>query len=252
MKNEYNVSFVGSGNVAYQLALALSQSGHQVLEVYSNSFDNAQELALKTNSKAISNIKDLSSQTDFIIIAVSDDMVKYVSNEIENSNATVCHTSGSTDLNALKKHENHGVFYPLQTLSKSEKENFNNIPILIEANSENTLKEIEHLAKSISENVSGLNSSQRKSLHLSAVIANNFTNHIFTLLVKYCEQNNINFELLKPLIEKTFKSSHPQTGPAKRGDQKVIYEHLEMLEDNPELKDLYENISNNISNYYGN
>lgn len=251
MKNEYNISFIGSGNVATQLALALKKAGHNIQEIYSKSKENTTELAVKVSAKSIETITDLKHSVDFIIISINDDEISSVSKMISSTKATVLHTSGSVELEVLNNNLTSGVLYPLQTLSKDENTNFNQVPILIEGDSKETTLKIEQLAKSISSNVELNNSEQRKALHLAAVMSNNFTNHIFTLLREFSNENNINFDLLQPLINKTISKENEQTGPAKRNDLNTLNKHLEMLNNNPKTKDLYRSISNHILSYYG-
>ena len=250
MKNDHTVSFVGSGNVATQLALSLEKSGFNIQQIYSKSFENAEELALKVKAEAIQNFSDFSS-SDFIIVATNDDSIKAVAKKLNQLDSIILHTSGSVEMNALNSNKNYGVLYPLQTLSKSEVANFSSVPVLVEANSTETLDQVKELAKNLNENIQEIDSSQRKALHLAAVISNNFTNHMFTLLRSYCESESVDIELLRPLIEKTISSKNVQTGPAKRGDLNTINEHSYMLNEHPELKDLYTYISNHILAHYG-
>lgn len=245
------ISFIGSGNVATNLALDFLEKGIEINQVYSRSLENAKVLSGETNSKAINNISELDLSVDAIIISTADDAIQNLSNQIKAYNGIVMHTSGSISIDVLSHHKNYGVLYPLQTLSKNVKENITNVPILIEANSANNLETIEKLSRTISDKVSKIESEERKAIHLAAVISNNFTNHIFTLLNEYCLKSNVDFDLLKPLIEKTILKVNPQTGPAKRGDLTIINDHIEMLSNYPDLMDLYKNISSNISHYYG-
>ncbi len=227
------------------------RSGHHISTIYSKSYPNSEKLAENANSKAVRDIKLIDSSSDFIVISVNDDAIQEISEQLFSENSIVVHTSGSVSMDALKKHANHGVFYPLQTLSKDESTEFSSIPILIEANSNENTQKLELLAKSISENYKYIDSEKRKTTHLAAVMANNFTNHIFSLLKEFCQEENVDFSLLKPLISKTIENSPPLTGPAKRGDINTLNKHIEMLEHNSDLKDLYKSISNHILTHYG-
>jgi hypothetical protein len=68
--------------------------------------------------------------------------------------------------------------------------------------------------------------------------------------------HNLSFDLLKPLITETARKaclSNPlynQTGPAKRDDRNTIDKHLNLLNQNMELKELYEKITQSISKLY--
>jgi predicted short-subunit dehydrogenase-like oxidoreductase (DUF2520 family) len=144
--------------------------------------------------------------------------------------------------------------YPLQTFTKNTKLNYSEIPFLIEANNSRTLNFIKNIASLISENVVETNSEQRKNIHIAAVFACNFTNYLYTIADNLLENQNLSFDLLKPLIKETtrkaieFKPEQNQTGPAKRKDLNVINKHLKALNQTPDIQKLYKIISDMIIN----
>jgi predicted short-subunit dehydrogenase-like oxidoreductase (DUF2520 family) len=151
---------------------------------------------------------------------------------------------------------NTGVFYPLQTFSKTKKVDFKDIPIFIESNNIDTEQVLMLLAKAISNKVSKIGSEERKALHVAAVFASNFTNHMLTLSKNIIEQNSLNFDVLKPLILETINKSlavgpeNAQTGPAKRGDLEILDKHLEFIKDDPALAEIYKVLSQHILDRY--
>ncbi|MCE9539162.1 MAG: DUF2520 domain-containing protein, partial [Bacteroidetes bacterium] len=196
----------------------------------------------------------IDTTADIYIIAVNDDAIIEVTKLLRLKNKIVVHTSGSVEMNILKPiSKNIGVFYPLQTFSKNKTVDFNVIPVCLEANNKDTFKVLQTLAKSISSNVQKINSEQRKTIHLAAVFACNFSNHLYTIASSILASANISFDVLSPLIEETarkVKNTPPieaQTGPAVRNDIKTINNHLKMLSDNKEYRQLYKLISKNIS-----
>lgn len=245
-----NISFIGSGNVATQLAIAFFEKGFNITQIISKHLENAEVLAEKVNAEALDSVQKL-KEADICLICVSDDIIAEISPSLpQHSKTLFVHTSGSIEMDVLNI-TRRGVFYPLQTFSKQGKFNFSGVPILLEANNKEDLASLHTLASHLSENVSELNSEKRKALHLAAVIANNFTNYLFHQIQDYCQDQGLDFNLLKPLIEKTAQANLPQTGPAKRGDINVIKEHLAMLDKNPQLKDLYIRLSKSILETYG-
>jgi predicted short-subunit dehydrogenase-like oxidoreductase (DUF2520 family) len=172
------------------------------------------------------------------------------------SRGVVAHTSGIVEMKVLEKFEHFGVFYPLQTFSKSRSVEMASVPFCIEGNDEESWKKLFKLAKKLSHSVQYLNSSERKQIHLAAVFVNNFTNHLYAKAEKLLEEKNINFEILLPLIQETAaKLNHlqpcdAQTGPARRKDLNTIKIHSEMLKNNPELLEIYELFSHQILNKY--
>lgn len=244
-----NVSIVGSGNLATQLGLALIKSGHRIVEVYSKNNKNAIELATKLNCDTTESLDQL-KKVDLVIIAVKDDVITEVSEKIK---LPAVHTSGIKSLNDLRNlNYPKGVFYPLQTFSKNKNISFKNIPICIESESSDFLSLLENLAKSLSDKVYHLDKNKRAQLHVSAVIACNFSNMLYQFAYEHCQNNDIPFEILHSLIYETAnkikfdKPKNLQTGPAKRKDIITIKNHLDLLENNKELKEAYQLLTNSI------
>jgi predicted short-subunit dehydrogenase-like oxidoreductase (DUF2520 family) len=187
---------------------------------------------------------------------VKDDVIVEVLNKIKESNTPIVHTSGSVGADVFKNRENFGVFYPIQSFNKNIDINFNETPICIEANNSELEEKLIILAKSISKSVHFLNSKQREQLHIAAVFASNFTNHMMSISKEILNSNKMSFDLLKPLIRNTFekiKNNPPkdvQTGPAIREDYLIIKKHLELLEEYDDLKTIYSKISNHINNNF--
>ncbi len=248
-----NITIIGSGNVATQLSNAFKKNELKIVQIIARNKISGKELAKKTNSCYTDDFSRI-KKTDLIIICVSDDNIQEISNKIPN-NMSVVHTSGSTSLNVLKKNNNYGVIYPLQSLNKNQPIRFQNIPICIEGNNKNYERILLDLCQKITNKIYFLDSKKRKHLHLSAVIASNFSNFCYLMAKKELDKYHINFDLLKPLILQTANqilNTPPlicQTGPAKRKDKKVIKEHLTMLKDE-NYKKIYKLLSQSIIKEY--
>lgn len=246
------ISIIGSGNVATVLGRLLIQAGFIIEEIVSRNKMHVLQLAKELKASAVERISSISKNSDIYIIAVNDDAIKSVCNELSVDDKIVVHTCGSVSMNILQNtSNNYGVLYPLQSLRK-EITYKPVIPFLIDANNEETKIAIIQLAASISKNVVHANDEQRMQYHLSAIITSNFSNHLFALTKAYCVNNNIDFSLLLPLIEETVKRMHEydpaelQTGPAIRNDQSTIQKHLALLKTYPQLQTVYEMMSNSI------
>ena len=244
-----SVVIVGSGNVARHLIKAfLKIDNINLKQVYTR---NSKDLALLKNSVSTTNDLSLIKQADVTIIAVSDDAISDISSKIKNS--LVVHTSGSVEMNALKNPNNKGVFYLLQSFSKEKEINFSTIPICLEAEENKDLLKLEKLASLLQGNVYYLSSLQRKKIHVAAVFVNNFTNHMYTIAYDLCEEHNVPFDILKPLILETsdkIKKLTPkdaQTGPARRSDAETIKNHLNLLSETQQ--ELYLKITQSIQNH---
>ncbi|MGB1391823.1 MAG: Rossmann-like and DUF2520 domain-containing protein [Flavobacteriaceae bacterium] len=245
-----SVVIIGSGNVAKHLIKAFIRIDNiNLKQVYTR---NPKDEALLKNTVETTN--DLSSikEADITIIAVRDDAIANISSQIKNP--LVVHTSGSVEMKALKNASNKGVFYPLQSFSKQKDINFKNIPICLEAEHKHDLIKLEKLASLLQGDVYYLSSLQRKKIHVAAVFVNNFTNHMYTIAHDICEEHNVPFDILKPLILETsdkIKKLTPkdaQTGPAKRSDAETIKNHLNLLSETQQ--ELYLKITQSIQ-YHG-
>lgn len=249
-----SIVILGTGNVAKHLFDAfINQEDIEIVQVYGR-----RPVALEHFDDQVKVTTDLSQieNADFYIMALSDDAIASISKELEHKKGLVVHTSGSTGIKALENNIHPGVFYPLQTFSKGRKIDFKEIPICIEAFYEDDYKLLNQLALSISNKVFRIDSVQRKSLHIAAVFANNFTNHMYRISEEICQQNNVPFELLHPLIIETADKMQElspflaQTGPARRNDIGTIEKHLNQLKIKKHKK-IYSLLSKSIQETYG-
>lgn len=243
------VVVIGSGNVAQHLI--------QVL-IHANNVDLVQAFA--RNSSQLSHLLPATKITsdyqkiidaDVYIISVSDNAISEVVAQLPFENRLVVHTSGSSELSVLMDKNRKGVFYPLQTFTKGKEIDFSTIPICLEAENEADYQLLEKLGNCISQKIVRINTTQRKSLHVAAVFVCNFVNHLYQIGNEICEENNVPFEVLHPLIQETahkiseLSPKEAQTGPALRNDTITIEKHLDFLE-NPEFKNLYQLLTQSI------
>ncbi|MBP8793040.1 MAG: DUF2520 domain-containing protein [Lutibacter sp.] len=247
------VVLLGAGNLGYHLTKKLlSNHTIELIQVYNRSISEIEYLEKKV---AITNNILQLKEADIYIICVSDNAIAELSSKINAPNKLVVHTSGSMPLDELKSTSNKGVLYFLQSFSKNVEVDFSNIPITIEASTENEYQLLETMAAIFSDKCYRLNSDQRKTMHLAAVFVNNFTNHIYQNAFEICEENNIPFEILHPLIKETSEKIqkmtpfNAQTGPAKRNDTKTIEKHIAMLSSTK--KEIYTLLSKSIQDTYG-
>jgi len=250
------VSFIGSGNLAWHLAPALDNVGYVVREVFSQNPKHAEALTERLYQAEVKATLDFStSDSKVFFIAVSDDAISDIAREIILPEDTILvHTSGSQPLTQLQyaATQNLGVFYPLQTFSKSKKADFKNVPIFIESYTEDADKTLMEIAGSISNEVRKIGSEERKALHVAAVFASNFSNHMLTIAHEIMRQNSLDYDWLKPLITETINKSmymgpeQAQTGPAKRADLNILDNHLEFLKEQTSIAEIYKVISQHI------
>ncbi len=246
------VVVLGFGNVASHLISFIQESKQlELIQIYIRNLDKIQSESLKRIcTDEFTKIKE----ADIYIISVSDNAISEVSENLPFSNKFVVHTSGSADLNILSAKNRRGVLYPLQTFTKNKTVDFSEIPFCLESEFEEDYNFLHEFALNFSNKIYKISSEQRKYIHVSAVFVSNFTNHMFTLGNEICKENNIPFEIFKPLIQETLNKIDvlepiaAQTGPAVRNDSNTIKKHLELI-GNEKIKSLYLNITESIQNY---
>ncbi|MDB5018948.1 MAG: oxidoreductase, partial [Pedobacter sp.] len=213
---------LGSGNVASHLTAAFKGAGMEIVQVWSRNLSHADTLAASLNTQAIADLKLVDKNADLYLIAVKDDAIKDVAFSLFGVQGLVVHTSGATSIDVLKGLAQYGVLYPLQTFSKHKDLNLSGTPFCLEASSEEGFNLMQQLGSAIGAAIYRIDSEQRKILHLAAVFACNFSNHLYHLANTVLASNNLKFDLLRPLIMETaLKVQHDvpikvQTGPAVR------------------------------------
>lgn len=249
-----SISVIGSGNLAWHLIPELERNGYEINEVYSKDESHAAALTDLLYLAKVQNHLDFSeSKSTLFIVAISDNAIASVAKQvILPPNSIIVHTSGNTDISVFSKFENYGVFYLIQTFSKQRSLSFKNIPIALEASSVEVMKVIKSVAEKLTQNYTLLSSADRRHIHLAAVFASNFTNHMLSIAYDILDVQDINLNILAPLVSETFSKamdSNPrkvQSGPAARGDSNTIASHVKLLEEHPSFKKIYQLITEAI------
>ena len=248
------IVIIGSGNLATQLGLALTDAGLHIRQVYSRTADHAKELADKIGAGYTVNIDEIKENADVYIMSVKDDAISEIAAKVcaKSTNAVFVHTAGSISMDVFcGKAQHYGVLYPMQTFSKSRKVNFKEIPCFLEASDDETLSIIRSIAERVSDNVVLADSAKRKKIHLAAVLACNFTNHCYRLAEKVLDEEGIDFKLFLPLIDETARKvaqlspKQAQTGPMVRYDTGVMQMQIDMLSDE-RTKQIYRLMADSI------
>lgn len=255
------ISIIGAGQVAYHFARQAFAMGHQVRQIYARQPQQAKHIADLVNATVIQQWHELQTDVDVIILAVKDSAIAEVMAQISpylmqhHATALVVHTSGSTDLAVLQGEYVHtGVLYPLQTFSLQREINWQQTPLLLETSLQEDKAILEQFAYSLSQNIYHYSSKQRFSLHLSAVIACNFSNFCYDVAKQILDAEQVDFRLLSPLIMETtekatlFSPETVQTGPARRQDHNILQRHQQALAEmqREDLVKLYQQLSEMI------
>ena len=249
---KWRVVLIGSGNVATSLALALNGKCHLV-QVYSRSMASAEALASRVGAQATNDLSQIVTDADIYVISVVDDAITRVLEACPARGGLWVHTSGSTSIDVFKgKRTRYGVLYPMQSFSKSCPARMHEVHIFIEGCDSCATQEVKDLAMLLTNNVHEITSRERERLHVAAVFACNFANHMFTLSSEVLDEAGIPFDAMLPLIKTTIAKldnmtpTQSQTGPAARGDVNVIERHLQSL--SGDKHDIYRLLSQSILN----
>lgn len=229
------IAVIGRGRVASHMVKAFAGKA-EVVEVNPHS------------------LEELPSDADIALICVSDNAIAEVAAALaaKRVEGIVAHTSGATPMEALSAFPRHGVFYPLQTFSKGRELSYAELPIFIEGSDAATTQLLWQMAELITRDVHGADSVFRKRLHLAAVFACNFTNHLYAIADTLLREDGLDINVLKPLIRETVAKlddgtpMEMQTGPAVRGDTATMAAHLKLLASHPDYQEIYRLLSSSI------
>ena len=207
------VVVIGSGNVAEALAGAIAASPYGLAQLYARNRDRGERIARSYGCPF-----------------------------------------ASVPLDGLPgKIRNRGVFYPLQTFTAGRHISLGDVPLLVEGSDPQTTRTLLRMARALSSRARQASSEERARLHLAAVFASNFSNHMYAIAQQLLDRYGLPADLLKPLMRETaakalesVSAADAQTGPARRGDMPTQKRHLDMLDGYPELQNIYENISRHI------
>lgn len=245
----------GAGNLSIHMGKALSEAGYKISQVYSRTLTAATTLAYQFDADAINDPKALDRSSDAIIFMINDSVLDEILEKISPIEGQLAiHTSGSISIDIFKNRAtNYGVIYPLQTFSKLKPVFMGEVPLFVEADSQKNLAGILSVARALSPRIYPADSNQRMRVHLSAIFASNFVNHFYEIANQLIKNTGFDFDVLKPIILETAKKvietddpKSSQTGPAVRKNIEIAKKHLQLLNSNPDLQNLYTFVSNSI------
>ncbi len=246
------VVIIGSGNVASVMGRLIQRNDHEIVQVISRNAHHAKILADELNCPFSDTNSTVDMSAGLYLVAVNDGALYELNKSFHIGHKLILHTAGSVPKTVLKDISvNYGVLYPLQSLRK-EMNYPDDIPFLIDANSEETITLTEDFARTISGTIAKASDEDRLKLHVAAVIVSNFTNHLYALAEEFCGKEKVDFKLLAPLIKETARrvETHSpadvQTGPALRNDIFTLDKHLKLLANYDRLKYIYLKLTDSI------
>jgi predicted short-subunit dehydrogenase-like oxidoreductase (DUF2520 family) len=249
---------LGAGNVATHISRHLHFAGHRISCVWSRRAGPARQLAAELDSVGTADPDQIPREADFYLLAVPDAAIESVVPYLHDCRGICLHAAGAVPMDALaEKCREYGVLYPLQTFTAGRDLSLDDVPVLVEGSSPTVLEKIRSLALVLSHRVLAMDSAERLVLHLAAVFAGNFSNHMATIAERILAGSGHERTLLVPLLRETFRKieesggAASQTGPALRDDRETMERHLELLKGYPEWEKLYTFMSRDIRKTHG-
>ena len=252
MSKSLKIAIVGLGNVGWNLVQRLDSKGYVITQIVAKKNDHRKKLAKTLDADLVKSVSDLDHKLDLIFLCIPDDQLQETAAKIESS-AAIIHCSGSTPIIDANL---SGVFYPFQTFTKFFAVEWKGVPVFIESNDKNLRNKLLKIANDLTGNAKEVTFEQRQAIHMSGVFGANFVNHILYMAKSILDDKNIDFSVLEPLLEETVRKvfehspAGSQTGPARRGDIKMISKHLELLKNQGRLAEYYQLFSDDISTIY--
>lgn len=255
MGESKRIALIGAGNVATHLGMGWQKAGWEIVQVYSRTETSASELASRLQVPFVTSLEEVCCDADVYVVMVKDAVLAELVPALVKGRerALFVHTAGSMPMSVWEGHaQRYGVLYPMQTFSKQREVDFASVSFFVEAGGAEERKILKELSLSLSQKVYEATSAQRTYLHMAAVFACNFANHMYALSARLLEKQGLPFDAMLPLIDETARKVHilhpaeAQTGPAVRKDSNVMNKHLDMLADTPDLQDIYGMISKSI------
>ncbi len=182
---------------------------------------------------------------DIIILAVTDSAILEVAMQINGFTGIGVHLSGTQDLDDIS-FKRKAVMWPIQSLNGADSD-LSNTPFYYESSTNEDQQIIEFLISKLGGKAILSDQELRDKMHLCAVLSNNFSNYLFTLCHDLIGPDNA--RNLLPILKESVRSwdtHHPedtQTGPAVRKDVKSMEKHLALLENCPNISQVYQLIS---------
>lgn len=251
------VGLFGAGRVAGQLGPALVAAGHAVVFVWSRHAVTAGALAAGLPGAAV--LPDLGAPlppADVYLLAVPDAAVASVLAAVAwPAGVVVAHLAGALPLAVFDSQPpvRGGVLYPLQTFSAGRAVDWAAVPLCVEAADARAQSRLLALARSLSNDVRLLASADRLRLHVAAVFANNFTNHLLGVADALLAEAGLPAALLAPLVHETVNKALAagspfavQTGPAARRDAPTLGAHRAALAAHPAWLGIYNQLTDSI------
>jgi len=246
------IGIIGSGKVAQTMLRLARAAGIPIAGIYARNAALAEQLALKYDTQTVAGISAL--HADLILLCVSDDALPEIIAQLKPQQIAA-YTAGSPSIK-LFAHQQLGVCYPYQSISKGRDLLASDIPFMIEGKNDLVLQSISAFLQQLGAQFQICGSAQRAQYHLAGVFVNNFGNLLLLEASKILGAAKLDMTPIYPLLNETIAKAillgpeQAQTGPALRHDQNTIDRHRAQLQ--PEQLVVYDCLTKRIQDLFSN
>lgn len=236
------IGIIGSGKLGVSLGRYFKSRGSCVSGIYGIDPEETEEGSKMIGTRCFSSVKKLLTSSKVVMVAVPDDQVGRVWEEIkgkEVAGRVVFHTSGTLSSMIFKDAEKYGVraasLHPMMTFSdrNTEIQRMRGMTIALEGE----CRELEGIVKKLGNKYFVVDAQSKVRYHLGGVYACNLLLPMVSRGIENLKMCGLKEEearaILMPLIEKTIDNIKLKgvrgavSGPLERGDAGTIEKHLE-------------------------
>jgi predicted short-subunit dehydrogenase-like oxidoreductase (DUF2520 family) len=254
------ISILGAGKVGTTLGRVFSHAGHQIGDVFSRSRGSAEQAQQVIGSGRVVDKVPNFDPAGILIVAVSDNALRAISEELEDSPAVqpgtiVFHCGGATASSVLAPLRERGAsiasVHPVKTFTDPvhDAETFAGTWCGIEGDRQ-AVQQLTLLFEGVGGRLFHIEGERKLTYHAASVFLCNYLVPLIEAGLQCYERAGvpraIAVEVVKPLlgatIDNTLKdgAARALTGPIARGDHLVVADQMRALEEaDPRLAELY-------------
>lgn len=257
MIEQNSITIIGRGALGGALYDFFNEKSYLIRSVWDK---KGGEIRSSSGSSAVVLDKSLPTEEDelgdLIFIAVPDDQIKLLSDELSRiplqwEKRSVIHCSGNlpSDIcSSLKiKGAKTAAMHPIQTFKRGDGLNrFKDIYVTLEGD-ELLISDLILLIDQMDAHPIKISADQKRMIHIASVIASNYLvslMHVSETLLKEAGIRE-SLDIIQPLVTQTVQNIFEKgvdeslTGPISRGDIESVKHHLNLLNKDQKYSDIY-------------
>lgn len=261
-RQKQNIAVVGAGTLATALAHALHSQGYRVSEIVARnnpqSLRRARALAKQVKSRATA-LDKAQLVADIVWLCVPDDSVATVASQLAESRdwsgKMAVHSSGALSSDSLAPLKRKGAeivsAHPLMTFVSSSLPQLTGVPFAVEGDAIAVAK-VSAIIRSVGSKLFQIGKQEKPAYHAFGFFASPAIVGLIAAAFDVGKLAGLNAKrarsLMEPIVRQTidncFHNSLQEafSGPVRRGDVETIRKHLEVLRQEPDLRDLYRSL----------